>query len=260
MHSLLIKEPGGIDILAAATNIVDFVQLSRTQQQKLMHKFHSVEKNYHPLLEHSADEIDNNTTSDNSEEMNPPYLLLCITGEASSLADASSLLKSLKTFPFQSPVLIIVNMAANRQSVQATFRRFKTIINQYLHLQAHLSGYVLATEDTSLSTSKQQLVLLDDPDSVMSQNFFRVGKHILTSFESKNLDEKSPQDYFAFLTFSGSKSPVDIYESKDKKEVVQAPDVTYFTKTHCDNELTANSGLLQASYFARLLGREKNGV
>lgn len=200
INDVLTKGPGGIDVVCGASGVSDFIHFSQQQQKKLTQALRSLEKNYHYLLIDTAAGIDETNIN---LILAAPYLLLTITGEPTSLTDAFSLLRVLMKYDFQRPVLVVVNMAANRKSAKVTFKRFKMAVNKYLHLQQlHLAGYVLTDKNMSHSIIKQQAILLSQSDSSASQCINRICKRLLTAFDHKQSINTPFSDYFNDLTLS----------------------------------------------------------
>ncbi|MCW8932322.1 MAG: MinD/ParA family protein [Gammaproteobacteria bacterium] len=200
IYEVLTKGPGGIDIICGASGVSDFVHFSPEQQKKLTQGLHSLEKNYQYLLIDTAAGIDETNIN---LILAAPYLLLTITGEPTSLTDAFSLLRVLIKYHFKRPILVVVNMADNRKSAQATFKRFKNAVNKYLHLkQIHLAGYVVTDRNIAHSILKQQAVLLSYPDSMASQCINKISKRLLTAFNHKQSQNTPFSNFFNDLTLS----------------------------------------------------------
>lgn len=241
LNDVIIKGPGGIDIVAGASGVSDFIQLSALQQKKLTRGLRLLEKEYQYLLIDTAAGIDKTNMS---IILAAPYLLLTITGEPTSLTDAFSLLKVLKQSEFIQPVLVVVNMSKSPQAAQATFKYFKMAVNKYLQMQRlFLVGYILADNNIPVSIAKQQSVLLHSPDSPASQCIIQICQRLLRAFNKENIiDENNTSfsDYFSDLLEMDEVIHKDFVNSEETAEE--------------DNLLQA--GLLNASSIARLLGEE----
>lgn len=89
LNDIIIKGTAGIDIIAGASGVTDFILLSQPQQRKLVNGLKSLEKKYQYLFIDTAAGVDETNIS---LILAAPYLLLTITGEPTSLTDAFSLL------------------------------------------------------------------------------------------------------------------------------------------------------------------------
>lgn len=251
IDDILVKEAAGIDIIAGASGVADFIQLSLQQQKKLVSGLRCLEKNYDYLLIDTAAGIDETSVS---IMLAAPYLLLTITAEPTSLTDAFSVLKILKKYQFHQPVLVIVNMVENRQAAQAIFKRFITALKKYLQIKAYFAGYIVSDKKIPASILQQQPVMLSYPDSKASQCMTRISQRLITLFEKRNNDTASFSDYFSDLIIADDLNEVE-------SEAVFVPAQASFSavqklKGKTADENKVNEGLLKAGYFARLL--EKN--
>ena len=272
LNDIVTRGPGGIDIIAGAYGVTEFIQLSKFQQQKLTSGLRSLEKKYQYLLIDTAAGIDETNIS---LILAAPYLLLTITGEPTSLTDAFSLLRVLKQSQFNRPVLVIVNMSKNQRAARATFKRFKMAVNKYLQIQRiFLLGSILADDSIPVSTSKQQPVLLRFPDSPASQCITRICHRLITSFNKENKKDKNNtpfSDYFSDLAGDNETN-----EMPDDEEFMPIParaqtraEKSFIKSAQCNDNFSdkkaesgevdsLQTGLLNASYIARLLGEKFN--
>ncbi|MCU7834737.1 MAG: P-loop NTPase [gamma proteobacterium symbiont of Taylorina sp.] len=247
LKDIIIQGSGGIDMIAGTSGVADFVHLSQPQQQKLVHGLQTLEKKYHYLL------ID---TAAGADETNinlilaAPYLILTITGEPTSLTDAFSLLRILKKYHFNRPVLVIVNMAEHRVSAQAIFKRFKNAVSQYLQLKSYLAGYVLADKNVALSILQQQPLLLYSSDSLASQCLRRICQRLINVFEQRQHITASFSHYFSDLILSDEET-----KAEDTIELALSRD-TLAKDVPLDSLSVEYSGLLRAGYYARLLSQK----
>lgn len=262
LNDVVTRGPGGIDIIAGASGVSEFIQLSKRQQQKLTRGLRTLEDRYEYLLIDTAAGIDETNIK---LILAAPYLLLTITGEPTSLTDAFSLLKVLKQSRFSRPVLVIVNMSKSRGVAQAIFKRFKIAVNKYLQIQRiFLVGYILADENIPLSIAKQQPVLLYSPDSPASQCITQVCQRLLAAFNKENKAHIPFSDYFADLVTDDEKHEVSdngefvpISESVPIRRESPLLKATNSSDHVIDSETDSfQAGLLQASDIARLWGEK----
>ena len=259
IDDILLKGTAGIDIIAGASGVADFIQLSHQQQKKLVYGLRALEKNYDYLLIDTAAGIDETSVS---IMLAAPYLLLTITAEPTSLTDAFSLLRILKKHHFHRPVLVIVNMVENRQAAQAIFKRFTTAVKKYLQIKAYFAGYVVSDKKIPASILQQQPLMLSYPRSKASQCMTRISQRLISLFDKRNNDHSSFSDYFSALIIADDINGIDTgVDTGVESEAEFIPALQSFSAVQTLNGQTAdenkvNEGLLRAGYFARLL--EKN--
>ncbi|MBE9527560.1 MAG: AAA family ATPase [Proteobacteria bacterium] len=257
IDDIIIKGTAGIDIIAGASGISDFIRLSQPQQQKLVSGLNSLEKNYQYLFIDTAAGVDETNIS---LILAAPYLILTITGEPTSLTDAFSLLRILKKYHFNRPVLVIVNMVNNRLTAQTIYKRFKDAVTKYLQLKSYLAGYVLKDENVPLSILQQQALISTQAKSPASQCIKRICQRLSKVFEQRQHKSASFSHYFSDLVL-----PDELYikESEEKtdscheQEFVPANVTNNISTIKPVQNFSPNNALLRASHFARLLA-ERN--
>lgn len=253
LKDIMIKGPADIDIISGASGVSEFIELSPVHQAKLIDALHILEKNHHYLLIDTAAGID---TTNINLLLAAPYLLLCINQEPTSLTDAFSLLRVLLKHHFSRSVLVVVNMAASQQSAQATFRRFKAAVSQYLHLKIYFAGHVLADKNLPKSILSQQAIILAKPDSPSSRCLSAISTRLQNAFSKHSPHTTSLSEHLAeVLSYNGPAEVINDNEFIPPQEQTSTQ-VTKTSTTPISAVSAKNSALLRASHFARLL--EKN--
>ncbi len=256
LKDIIIKGPGDINIISGASGVSEFIELSPAHQAKLIDALRILEKNHQYLLIDTAAGID---TTNINLLLAAPYLLLCISQEPTSLTDAFSLLRVLLKHRFAHPVLVIVNMAASHQSAQATFRRFKSAVSQYLHLKIYFAGHVLADKNLPKSILNQRPVILEKPQSPASQCITAISTRLDNAFSKYSLQSTSLSEHLAeVLSYNGPAEAVDNTEFVPSREETSTIETTVaISAASSGTEFSRNSALLRASHFARLLGKNR---
>ena len=259
MKDIIIRGSSGIDIIAGASGVADFIRLSQSQQQKLVRGLNSLEKNYQYLFIDTAAGVDETNIN---FILAAPYLILTITGEPTSLTDAFSLLRILKKYQFNRPVLVIVNMVANRLSAQTIYKRFKAAVTKYLQLKSYLAGYVLKDNKVPLSILHQQALMSNSPTSPAGKCISRICQRLSSVFEQRQHKTTSFSDYFSDLIL-----PDELYEPESETAYNPVPTILPIISHHKEflpapvisKNITKNTNknisLLRAGHLARLLDK-----
>jgi len=157
MDDILVPAPGGIDIVPGATGITSLLSLSGEQQTRLLSGLRSLESSYDYLLIDTSAGVDAPLLKFIEAA---PYIVLTITHEPTSLTDAFSLLKVMKSKGIIKPIHVIVNMAQNKMSALAAYKRFSDAVAKYLHLEVSSLGFVPADPLVSRAVTNQHPLLL----------------------------------------------------------------------------------------------------
>ena len=260
LKDVIIKGPEGMDIIAGASGIADFVQLSNSQRDKLINGIHALEENYDYLLIDTAAGIDSTNLN---ILLASPYLILSITHEPTSLTDAFSLLRVLRKHEFNRSVLVIVNMAASHQSAMNTFTRFKETVNKYLQFKVFFAGHILSDKNMPESILHQQAILLRKPDSPASRCLQQISERLLNTFDKRPPNRHSLSDNLTQVMFNEG-----VDRALKEVEYIPPPEVEIPEKQGTQTEpaqpeilfskpISEKSALLQASYFARMVNQKR---
>lgn len=262
LKDVIVNGPEGMDIIAGASGVSDFIQLSHSQQEKLLTGIRSLERHYEFLLIDTAAGID---ATNINFLLAAPYLILSITQEPTSLTDAFSLLRVLRKQHYNRSVLVIVNLATSRESARVTFKRFKKAVKKYLNFKVYFAGYVFLDKNIPNSVIKQRPVVVAEPDSPASQCIVTIAKRLYRAFAKRQTHRSSLSKRLSEAAFLADAVYADeVSDAEVDVEFIPPPDYTrtIVTDEQADvvamaKKASAKSSLLRASYFARLLAAKK---
>ena len=121
LEQVLMHGPGGIEILPAASGIMDFISFDPQQQDLMIGLVKKLEQIFDYVLIDTAAGINETVLSFLRAA---PETIITITTEPTSLTDAFSLLKVLKKQGFSQPVQVLVNKAPSFESAREALSRF----------------------------------------------------------------------------------------------------------------------------------------
>ncbi|MFC1603062.1 MinD/ParA family protein [Pseudomonadota bacterium] len=191
IEEILVNGPAGLQIVPAASGIAEFIELDRTQQERLLSALKQLESHFDYLLIDTAAGISNPVLHFLQAA---PYRILIITPEPTSLTDAFSLIKVLKQRGLEQPFFTIVNMATSAADASAVYRRFKSAVAKYLQQHVRLLGYVLSDAELTRSVIQQQAVVTRAPSAIASRCILNLSNRLEQYLES----DKSNASFSAF--------------------------------------------------------------
>jgi len=186
IEEITLKDTSGIDIIAGASGVAEFTNLTKRQQQLLLTAIKHLEKNYDYIIIDTAAGIDNSVLSFLHAV---PYIIITITKEPTSLTDAFSLLKVLKKQGYTQTVLVVVNMVSGLSMAKHIFKRFSEAVNKYLLLDVRLVGYIVMDDNISQAVEKQQALINCFPQSPASVCIENICKRLLKALENSKISE-----------------------------------------------------------------------
>jgi len=191
ISDILLKGPRDINIIPAASGVMDFIQFDEAQQRQLISLIKRLESDYDFVLIDTAAGINETVLSFLQAA---PETIITITTEPTSLTDAFSLLKVLKQRGFNRPVQVLVNKAQSYQAAKEVLSRFSRAVKKYLGLKIVAPGYVLEDRNVARSIMLQKpfsMVYPNSPASLCIKSF----AHKLN--DKNDIKEASLSDYFS---------------------------------------------------------------
>lgn len=186
IEEILLQGPGGLEIVPAASGIMEFVSLNKGQQKRLLTAVRKLSRRFDYLLIDTAAGINEPLLSFLQAA---PYTIMTITPEPTSLTDAFSLLKVLKGRDFNHPVFVVVNMAPGLTSAHDAYKRFRDAVAKYLNIKVYYLGHVLSDGELSHAVLKQQPVILQRPYALASRCIRSLSERLERTLSNHDQDE-----------------------------------------------------------------------
>ncbi len=196
IDEVLLDAPEGVKIIPGGGRVEEFVHLDEPQQQRLLAGLRRLESAFDYLVVDTAAGV-----SDSQLQLiqAAPFVVVTVTEEPTSLTDAFSLLKILKRRGLARPVLVVVNMATNSGTAQATFRRFKDAAFLYMKLTVHYLGYVVRDRAVADSVRHQMPYVLYKPTSLASRCIDVIAQRLRRLTEGARSSQGGISDFFDAL-------------------------------------------------------------
>lgn len=166
VEKLIQYGPEGIHLIPTSTEVADYAELDTNQRQNLLLAFTQLQYDYDYLLIDRAAGFNDSTTS---FLVGAGSIVLTITPDAGTLADAFSLLRGINQRVFQQPVKVIVNIVAGALEARQIIAKLGIAVRKYLGDQCGTLSFYILDERMLSIISDARLVMLDYPDSVPSQ-------------------------------------------------------------------------------------------
>ncbi|MBF0265729.1 MAG: MinD/ParA family protein [Gammaproteobacteria bacterium] len=193
LDDIIFKGPAGLDVIAGASGVAEFVKHTHQQQKKLLQSITQLTERYDYLILDTAAGVDNQVLS----FLNcAPYLILILTPEPTSITDAYALLKILKKQHYQHKILVMVNQVKDYLMAKNIFNRFSEAVEKYLLFKVSFIGYVVSDIDLQKAVLSQQALTIKFPDSPASLCIERISQRLDQALIKLNNDNEAFIDYF----------------------------------------------------------------
>ncbi|MDP2139249.1 MAG: MinD/ParA family protein [Gammaproteobacteria bacterium] len=175
IDEILVKGPGGITIVPAASGIAEFANLTVEQQKILLEALTRLERRFDYLIIDTAAGISENVTTFLQAT---EHCLLIVTPEPTSLTDAFALMKVMHKRGCQGRIHILTNMVDNYLSSVDLYKRLSGASLRYLQTDLNYLGYIPRDDYLRLSVQRQIPVTIGYPSSQASYRFHALAESI----------------------------------------------------------------------------------
>ncbi|APZ42213.1 MinD/ParA family protein [Acidihalobacter ferrooxydans] len=175
IEDILIKAPGGVSIIPAASGIADGEDLDGTQRQRLTEALTALEETFDYLI------ID--TAAGSGHDVifflkAAAFIILVITPEPTSLTNSFSLLRVMRRAGVSAPTHVVVNQVANIQEFRTVFNRFHAAVTKYLQQRVAALGHILTDDNVGAAVRIQRPVIFLRYDAPASLCFYELAKRL----------------------------------------------------------------------------------
>lgn len=165
-----------IDLIPGGSGVYEAQNLTSAQRYILLNEVSELEKKYDYFILDTAPGISDNVLYLNSSV---EEIMLILTPDPSSMADAYALIKVLNTRCKTKEINIICNMVKSEMQAVNLYNKLTDIADQFLNIRLHYKGFI--SEDLNLRhcTQNRRLVLDQFPKSSSSQSISKIAEKLV---------------------------------------------------------------------------------
>lgn len=174
LDDIVLQGPGGIRIIPATSGIQSMTQLSPMQHAGLIQAFSQMSEDIDVLLIDTAAGIGDSVVS---MVRAAQQVLLVVTDEPTSIADAYAMVKLLNREYGMTQFRVLSNMAHSSHEGRSVFTKLNTMTEHFLGVALHFAGAVPYDETVRRAVQKQRAVYQEYPRSRSSLAFKSIAKN-----------------------------------------------------------------------------------
>ncbi|MDR1608571.1 MAG: MinD/ParA family protein [Deltaproteobacteria bacterium] len=168
LRDIVIQGPLGVQILPAASGILELGEISESEKKRLITEFESWRDELDFLLIDTAAGIGPNVIFFN---LVAQERLVIVTNEPTSLTDAYALIKSLSTKHDQNQFYVVPNMVKSFKEAKDIFQLLSNVSGSYLNkVSLDLAGWIPYDEAVPAAVRSQKPFFLKDPNCAATKN------------------------------------------------------------------------------------------
>lgn len=181
VKNIVLPIEPGFDLIPAASGVPELVEMDEDQRSLLLDKLTPILGSYDFLF------------MDLAAGLNPTVLslahaaakrILVLTPEPTSLTDAYAMVKVLASKYEERDFLVLVNQTRNREEAQQCFSRLDNAVQKFLGFKLVFLGMVREDGNMGLAVLRQKPLVKLWPDSLASQDIWKIAERIQSLRES----------------------------------------------------------------------------
>ncbi len=177
LDDIIIKGPGGINIIPATSGTQSMVDLTPSEHAGLIRAFSDMHTKFDVLIVDTAAGISDMVLSFCRASQD---VLLVVCDEPTSITDCYALMKLLSRdhgiFKFK----VVANMVRSPKEGQQLFAKLSKVTDRFLDVALELVAVIPFDENIRKSVRKQQAIVEAFPDSPASMGFKALAKNLMS--------------------------------------------------------------------------------
>lgn len=159
---ILVKGPGGIEIVPGSSGLAKMADLNASQRQNILNGLREIQDEADFIIIDTMAGIGQNVTSFVAAA---DEILLVTTPEPSALIDAYAMIKTVYARRDNAVFRLMINMVANQQQAFAVMTHLNRVVQQYLGKSLLYVGHIVRDPHVSQGVMQTHPFLLRFPDS-----------------------------------------------------------------------------------------------
>jgi flagellar biosynthesis protein FlhG len=182
LKDIIVKGPGGIEVLPAGSGNMRFSELNIAEKVALKTELEAIQSDYDYILFDLSAGLTSNVTYFCSVVQGA---IVVASPEPTSFADAYAVMKVLNREFDRKEFHLVVNSVKNRQEGLSVYQRLLKVADRFgLNIRIHFVGHIQTDENVGKAVRSQSLFAEKFPDSPASLCIEDIAHHILaTRFE-----------------------------------------------------------------------------
>lgn len=164
ISNIIMEGPNNISLLSGGSGIIDFVNLSEKQLEKLIDSFQFLNKTHDYILIDTGAGISKSVLSFINAA---GEVIVVVTPDPTSITDSYALLKNIADY--EKDVSILVNMTTSNDEAHSVFRKISLASRKFLNMELNDIGFVYDDNHVTKSVRMQRPFMTEYPTCLASK-------------------------------------------------------------------------------------------
>ena len=176
IHEVIVRGPGGIDILPGSSGVLAMIDLDNQVQQRLVEGFAEIEEQYDYMVIDTGAGLN---ASILGYVIASDEVIIITNTEPTSFADAYAMIKAISHESPTHRIRILINMVSSNTEATKVYDGLNLVVNNFLSMQVEYLGSLPSDTCISQSVSRQLPFVLEYPKSPASRALRMVVRKLL---------------------------------------------------------------------------------
>ncbi len=162
LNEVIVKGPGGIDILPASSAVSELIEMEDVILRKLASAFAGLQRAYDTIIVDTGAGIASTVLS---FVLGSDKVILLVTPDPASIADAYAVIKVIKHWRVALPVVMVPNRVKTEAEGESIYKKMNLMVQKFLSSFIDYGGSIVEDEHLSRSVKLQQPLVLGAPNA-----------------------------------------------------------------------------------------------
>ncbi len=193
LEDIIVQGPGHLDVLPASSASSKLLEMEDVFLKKMAQEFNKVENHYDYILVDTGAGV---ATSVLSFLLGADKIVLVVTSDPASIADAYAVIKIIKSIDVEVPMLIAPNMMPSHEAGEELYKKVNLMVRRFLKTEVEYAGTMLKHDLLARSVKTQKPVVINNPNAAASNNLRMFSRRVMQMPARKTRDSKNVFDRF----------------------------------------------------------------
>ncbi len=193
LQDIIVPGPSNIDVLPASSASGKLLEMEDVFLKRLAGAFRTIENDYDFIIVDTGAGVANSVLS---FLLGSDKIVLVITSDPASIADAYAVIKIIKRNDLDIPIMLITNIMQSHEAGENLYKRLNLMIRRFLKSDIEFAGTVLKDDVIARSIKVQKPFVIHNPNSSATNTMRILTKRILKIEKKTQKDSKNVFDRF----------------------------------------------------------------
>lgn len=176
IHEIIIEGPQGLRLIAGSSGNYDIANMGEKEIERLINSISFLEKHHDFFMIDTGAGVSRSVLD---FLVATDEILVVVTSEPTSIADAYGLIKALNKRDAGKSISIVANMVRSPKDGELVWNGINSVVKRFLGVEVGYAGYVLYDEKVRKSVRDQEPFYISYPNSSIARSLDQIAKYLV---------------------------------------------------------------------------------